>query len=156
MAKRRRYDLGNQLGTDMEQIRIEARDRWLLPDEICDILRNYNNLRIEQEPANKPSSGSFFLFNRNEQRYFRKDGHSWKKKMDGKTVQEGHEKLKVEGNDVLHCYNAHGQDNENFKRRSYWMLEKEIRKMLTALKRMQKMFPYLKKLSRLISHVGFC
>lgn len=25
--------------------------------------------------------------------------------------------------DVLHCYYAHGEGNENFQRRSYWMLE---------------------------------
>lgn len=28
-------------------------------------------------------------------RYFRKDGHNWRKKKDGKTVKEAHEKLKV-------------------------------------------------------------
>uniref|UniRef100_A0A0D3ANU8 CG-1 domain-containing protein n=1 Tax=Brassica oleracea var. oleracea TaxID=109376 RepID=A0A0D3ANU8_BRAOL len=27
-------------------------------------------------------------------RYFRKDGHNWRKKKDGKTVKEAHEKLK--------------------------------------------------------------
>ena len=25
--------------------------------------------------------------------------------------------------DVLHCYYAHGEENESFQRRSYWMLE---------------------------------
>lgn len=28
-------------------------------------------------------------------RFFRKDGHEWRKKADGKTVRETHEKLKV-------------------------------------------------------------
>lgn len=28
-------------------------------------------------------------------RFFRKDGHSWRKKSDGKTVRETHEKLKA-------------------------------------------------------------
>lgn len=28
-------------------------------------------------------------------RYFRKDGHNWRKKKDGKTVKEAHERLKV-------------------------------------------------------------
>ncbi|XP_060197516.1 calmodulin-binding transcription activator 2-like isoform X3 [Lycium barbarum] len=28
--------------------------------------------------------------------------------------------------DVLHCYYAHGEDNENFQRRSYWMLEQQL------------------------------
>ena len=36
-----------------------------------------------------------FLFNRKSVRFFRKDGHDWRKKSDGKTVRETHEKLKV-------------------------------------------------------------
>nr|GMC91285.1 calmodulin-binding transcription activator 1 [Ipomoea batatas] len=36
-----------------------------------------------------------FLFDRKVLRYFRKDGHNWRKKKDGKTVKEAHEKLKV-------------------------------------------------------------
>lgn len=39
--------------------------------------------------------GSLFLFDRKVLRYFRKDGHSWRKKKDGKTVKEAHERLKV-------------------------------------------------------------
>lgn len=35
------------------------------------------------------------LFDRKALRYFRKDGHNWRKKKDGKTVKEAHEKLKV-------------------------------------------------------------
>lgn len=41
------------------------------------------------------SGGSLFLFDRKILRYFRKDGHNWRKKKDGKTVKEAHEKLKV-------------------------------------------------------------
>lgn len=37
------------------------------------------------------------LFDRKMLRNFRKDGHSWKKKKDGKTVKEAHEHLKVRG-----------------------------------------------------------
>lgn len=37
------------------------------------------------------------MFDRKEVRYFRKDGHVWNKKKDGKAVQEAHEKLKVCG-----------------------------------------------------------
>ncbi|CAA0823597.1 Calmodulin-binding transcription activator 3 [Striga hermonthica] len=59
-------------------------------------------------------------------RYFRKDGHNWRKKKDGKTVKEAHERLKAGSVDVLHCYYAHGEENENFQRRSYWMLEEEL------------------------------
>ena len=39
--------------------------------------------------------GSLFLFDRRAVRFFRKDGHNWRKKADGKTVRETHEKLKV-------------------------------------------------------------
>lgn len=41
------------------------------------------------------SGGSVFLFNRKVLRYFRKDAHNWRKKKNGKTVKEAHEKLKV-------------------------------------------------------------
>ncbi|XP_028065676.1 hydroxyproline O-galactosyltransferase HPGT3-like isoform X2 [Camellia sinensis] len=71
------------------------------------------------------SSGSLFLFNRKVLRYFGKDGHNWRKKKDGKTVKEAHERLKAGSVDVLHCYYAHGEENENFQRRSYWLLEEE-------------------------------
>ena len=40
-------------------------------------------------------SVSLFLSDRKVLRYFRKDGHNWRKKKDGKTVKEAHEKLKV-------------------------------------------------------------
>jgi CG-1 domain len=39
--------------------------------------------------------GLLFLFDRKVLRYFRRDGHNWRKKKDGKTVKEAHEKLKV-------------------------------------------------------------
>ena len=47
--------------------------------------------------------GSLFLFNRKLVRFFRKDGHEWRKKTDGKTIRETHEKLKVSPQD---CRNA--------------------------------------------------
>ncbi|KAF5480859.1 hypothetical protein F2P56_001569 [Juglans regia] len=124
MADSRRYALGNQL--DIEQLLLEAQHRWLRPAEICEILRNYQKFCIAPEPANMPSSGSLFLFDRKVLRYFRKDGHNWRKKKDGKTVKEAHERLKAGSIDVLHCYYAHGEENENFQRRSYWMLEDDL------------------------------
>lgn len=39
--------------------------------------------------------GSLFLYNKRVLRNFRRDGHSWRKKRDGRTVGEGHERLKV-------------------------------------------------------------
>jgi hypothetical protein len=46
------------------------------------------------------------MFDRKEVRYFRKDGHVWTKKKDGKAVQEAHEKLKV--NKEHHRFRASG------------------------------------------------
>ncbi|KAL3622071.1 hypothetical protein CASFOL_034267 [Castilleja foliolosa] len=124
MAESRRYALNAQL--DIKQILLEAQHRWLRPAEICEILQNYKNFLISPEPPNRPPNGSLFLFDRKVLRYFRRDGHSWRKKKDGKTVKEAHERLKSGSVDVLHCYYAHGEVNENFQRRSYWMLEEEL------------------------------
>ena len=41
------------------------------------------------------TGGTIKLFDRKMLRNFRKDGHNWKKKKDGKTVKEAHEHLKV-------------------------------------------------------------
>ena len=41
------------------------------------------------------TGGTIVLFDRKMLRNFRKDGHNWKKKTDGKTVKEAHEHLKV-------------------------------------------------------------
>ncbi|XP_048128779.1 calmodulin-binding transcription activator 2-like isoform X2 [Rhodamnia argentea] len=124
MAQRGSYGLSPQL--DIEQLQVEAQNRWLRPAEICEILRNFQKFQIASEPPTRPPSGSLFLFDRKVLRYFRKDGHNWRKKRDGKTVKEAHEKLKVGSVDVLHCYYAHGEENENFQRRSYWMLEQDL------------------------------
>ncbi|KAG6468930.1 hypothetical protein ZIOFF_073625 [Zingiber officinale] len=118
---------------DIEQLLVEAQHRWLRPAEICEILQNHRQFRIAPEPPNKPPSGSLFLFDRKVLRYFRKDGHNWRKKKDEKTVKEAHERLKaamlsrmVGSVDMLHCYYAHGEENKKFQRRSYWMLEDNL------------------------------
>ncbi|PSR97854.1 Calmodulin-binding transcription activator 3 like [Actinidia chinensis var. chinensis] len=124
MADNRRYAPVQSLS--LEQILQEAQLRWLRPVEICEVLRNHQKFHLTSEPPDRPPAGSLFLFDRKVLRYFRKDGHSWRKKKDGKTVKEAHEKLKAGSVDVLHCYYAHGEDNENFQRRSYWMLDEEL------------------------------
>ncbi|KAH9309385.1 hypothetical protein KI387_037296, partial [Taxus chinensis] len=121
MADNRRYVLTPQL--DIGQILLEAQHRWLRPTEVCEILRNFKKFRLAPDPPHKPTGGSLFLFDRKALRYFRKDGLNWRKKKDGKTVREAHERLKAGSVDVLHCYYAHGEDNENFQRRCYWMLD---------------------------------
>lgn len=123
MAEIRRYGATPQL--DIGQILMEAQKRWLRPAEICEILENHTKFYINPEPPHKPPSGSLFLFDRKILRYFRKDGHNWRKKKDGKTVKEAHERLKAGSVDVLHCYYAHGEDCSNFQRRSYWLLDEK-------------------------------
>lgn len=118
--------LAGQPELSISQILQEAQHRWLRPIEVCEILKNFRKFKLEQEPPLKPQGGSLFLFDRKALRYFRKDGHNWRKKKDGKTVREAHERLKAGSIEVLHCYYAHGEDDENFQRRSYWMLERDL------------------------------
>ncbi|XP_047159406.1 calmodulin-binding transcription activator 4-like isoform X1 [Vigna umbellata] len=101
----------------------EAKKRWLKPVEVLYILRNHDMCELTHQPPHQPAGGSLYLFNRRVTRYFRKDGHNWRKKKDGRTVGEAHERLKVGNEEILNCYYAHGEENRSFQRRSYWMLE---------------------------------
>jgi len=101
----------------------EAQIRWLKPGEVLFILQNFEENQLTNEPPQKPPSGSLFLFNKRVLRFFRKDGHNWRRKKDGRTVGEAHERLKVGNVEALNCYYAHGELNPNFQRRSYWMLD---------------------------------
>ncbi|KAI3919258.1 hypothetical protein MKW98_030394 [Papaver atlanticum] len=109
---------------DINTLIQEAQVRWLRPVEIQFILLNHDGIYpfTEVVPQN-PQSGSLFLINKNVTKSFRKDGHNWKKKRSGRTVAEGHERLKVGGVEVLSCYYAQGAENPNLRRRIYWMLD---------------------------------
>jgi hypothetical protein len=111
--------------TGIQEIITEAQKRWLKPVEVCEIINQYQTHGFKLNPIApvRPASGSLFLFDRNVLRYFRKDGHNWRKKRDLRTVREAHERLKIGNVDVLHCYYAHGETNPNFQRRCYWMLD---------------------------------
>ncbi|KAL1807342.1 calmodulin-binding transcription activator 4 [Daucus carota subsp. sativus] len=110
-------------GYNLSDLVQEAQHRWLKPPEVLFILKNYEDSQLTDKPLQKPPGGSLFLFNKRVLRYFRKDGHSWRRKKDGRTVGEAHERLKVGNAEALNCYYAHGELNPNFQRRSYWMLE---------------------------------
>lgn len=112
-----------QSGFDISQLLQEAQTRWLKPPEVLFILQNHDKYQINQQAPQKPPSGSLYLFNRRVLRFFRKDGHSWRKKKDGRNVGEAHERLKVGNAEALNCYYAHGEENPNFQRRSFWMLD---------------------------------
>ncbi|XP_052207150.1 calmodulin-binding transcription activator 5-like isoform X2 [Diospyros lotus] len=111
---------------DVGKIMEEAKARWLRPNEIHAILCNYKCFNVSVKPVNLPKSGTIVLFDRKMLRNFRKDGHSWKKKKDGKTVKEAHEHLKVGNEEKIHVYYAHGEDNSTFVRRCYWLLDKML------------------------------
>ena len=70
-----------------------------------------------------PTGGSLFLYDRVNVKYFRNDGHEWRKKGDGKAVRETHEKLKLDQVVMLNCYYAHAITPENLQRRCYWLLD---------------------------------
>ncbi|PON54974.1 Serine/threonine protein kinase [Trema orientale] len=112
-----------QSGYDINDLFNEAQSRWLKPAEVLFILQNHEKYKLTQEPPKKPTSGSLFLYNKRVLRFFRRDGHNWRKKKDGRTVGEAHERLKVGNVETLNCYYAHGEDNPSFQRRSYWMLD---------------------------------
>ncbi|CAJ1963270.1 unnamed protein product [Sphenostylis stenocarpa] len=79
---------------DVSDTMEEAKSRWLRPNEIHAILCNHKYFKINAKPVHLPESGTIVLFDRKMLRNFRKDGHNWKKKSDGKTVKEAHEHLK--------------------------------------------------------------
>ncbi|KAM2656404.1 hypothetical protein EV1_011912 [Malus domestica] len=114
------YDVSGYNINDLFQ---EAQTRWLKPVEVLFILQNHDKYKFATVPPQQPSSGSLFLFNKRILRFFRRDGHQWRKKKDGRTVGEAHERLKVGNVETLNCYYAHGEDNPSFQRRSYWMLD---------------------------------
>lgn len=112
-----------QAGFDINELVQEAKTRWLKAPEVLFILQNHEQFQITQQAPQKPPSGSLFIFNKRVLRYFRKDGYSWRKKKDGRTVGEAHERLKVGSAEALNCYYAHGEENPYFQRRSYWILD---------------------------------
>ncbi|KAL8216325.1 hypothetical protein R6Q57_023162 [Mikania cordata] len=104
----------------------EAKTRWLRPNEIHAILCNYKHFNVYVKPLSLPKSGIIVLFDRKMLRNFRRDGHNWKKKKDGKTVKEAHEHLKVGNDERIHVYYAHGEEQPAFVRRCYWLLDKNL------------------------------
>eukprot|EP00892_Ulva_mutabilis_P006727 jgi/Ulvmu1/4426/UM002_0151.1 len=113
-----------QLEEHVRQLLMRAQVSWLPKRDILDILTNWReySLPISLMPPDQPGPGSLFLFDRNQLKSFRRDNHVWKSKAGGKTVQETHEKLKIEGGiPALNCYYAHSADG-TLQRRCYWKL----------------------------------
>ncbi|XP_024013760.1 calmodulin-binding transcription activator 4 isoform X1 [Eutrema salsugineum] len=103
----------------------EAQARWLKPPEVHFILQNHERYQLTHKAPQKPTSGNLFLFNKRVLKFFRKDGHQWKRKKDGRAIAEAHERLKVGNAEALNCYYAHAEQDPTFQRRIYWMLDPE-------------------------------
>ena len=75
--------------------------RWLKNKEIAALLiSTANHPRwTSAKTQQQPSSGALFLYDRDEVK-FRKDGHVWEKRKDGKSIREDHAKLKIGGKNV--------------------------------------------------------
>jgi hypothetical protein len=65
-----------------EYFRLEARRRWLLPEEIVDILANHKALgfKIAKGPPDDPKSGDLYLYDRRVTKDFKHDGIPWIRK----------------------------------------------------------------------------
>uniref|UniRef100_A0A061R7K3 Calmodulin-binding transcription activator 1 n=1 Tax=Tetraselmis sp. GSL018 TaxID=582737 RepID=A0A061R7K3_9CHLO len=103
----------------------KAKSRWLKGSELLELFRlsREGNFACSVTAAVQPSGGLLYLYDRKAVRFFRLDGHEWRKKKDGKTVRETHEKLKVGNVEALNCYYAHALNPPNLQRRCYWQLE---------------------------------
>lgn len=102
----------------------EAPKRWLKTPEVYEVLLHWSEQAwplSRQTPA-VPTSGSVCVYDRRTTRGFRKDGHTWRKKKDGRTVKETHERLKVDNVERVNCYYAHSE-HLLFQRRCYWLLD---------------------------------
>ncbi|XP_062207927.1 calmodulin-binding transcription activator 4-like isoform X2 [Phragmites australis] len=110
-------------GFNIHKLEQEVKTRWLKPHEVLSILQNHEWFTVTHKPPHKPPSGSWFLYNRRVLRYFRNDGYEWQKKKNGKTINEAHERLKVDSMEALNCYYARADKNPTFQRRIYWMLD---------------------------------
>jgi hypothetical protein len=112
---------------DMEAIRQTATVDFLTKSNVAGVLANFERLdtQISVDTVQTPPSGSLIFYNKKITKRFRDDGYDWRKKKDGRQVQEYHEKLKIGGVEVLRvCYTKLAADPD-FQRRVYWLLEKE-------------------------------
>eukprot|EP00193_Tetraselmis_chui_P000676 CAMPEP_0177757558 /NCGR_PEP_ID=MMETSP0491_2-20121128/3705_1 /TAXON_ID=63592 /ORGANISM="Tetraselmis chuii, Strain PLY429" /LENGTH=481 /DNA_ID=CAMNT_0019273213 /DNA_START=519 /DNA_END=1964 /DNA_ORIENTATION=- len=113
--------------SDIAQLLVKGRSHWLKGNELVKLLQHgmEGNFPLSAAAADLPPSGTLFMYDRKQVRFFRLDGHNWRKKHDGKTVRETHEKLKVDNVDALNCYYAHALEPFNLQRRCYWMLDND-------------------------------
>ena len=102
-----------------------AQQRWLLPEEVFDVLCRHEplGLFISGAPPRLPPTGALFLFDRRTCKRFRKDGHNWLTRKSGARIREDHVKLRVGGLPRVAAAHAHSADVAAFHRRTYHLAE---------------------------------
>ena len=114
---------------DSTQAAEVAASRWLKNDEVHDLLTNgvsRYGFALQTSLPRTPGSGSLLFYSKQTCKNFRTDGHQWRTKKNGKSLQETHEKLKVHGKYQLVAYystNAEG----TLQRRVYSLIEDKER-----------------------------
>ncbi|KAJ8605315.1 hypothetical protein CTAYLR_002348 [Chrysophaeum taylorii] len=101
--------------------------RWLLPEEVFDILTNHFALgcSVSMVPPECPPTGSVFLYDRRKCKRFRRDGHNWVTRKSAGRIREDHVKLRVGGAQRVAAAHAHSADSPAFHRRTYHLLAEE-------------------------------
>ena len=76
----------------LAHLQAAAQERWLLPEEVVDILTNCEALgcRLSDAPPDCPPASSVFIFDRRVCKRFRRDGHNWLARRTGGRVREDH------------------------------------------------------------------
>ena len=102
-----------------------AASRWLLPEEILDLLTHAGRLSLQTSGAapDRPPSGACYLFDRRVCRRFRADGHGWTSRGDSNRVREDHVRLRVDGTPRVAAAHAHHADDPQFHRRTYQLID---------------------------------
>lgn len=121
-----------QLPQEIAEIVEKAQTSWLSNDEVLRLLNDFPSMGIPHNTdlPNRPPGGTLFFFSRQACRNFRKDGHNWRLKNDGRSIRETHEKLKVGNTEALNCYYAHADQDDNLQRRSYWRLREDLKDLI--------------------------
>ena len=95
-----------------------ARAAWLRTADVVSILADHapaGAVPLSTAPPASPSPGSLYIFDRRAVKHFRRDGHAWRTKGDGRTVRETHERLKAGARHVLACYYARSAGSDGLQ-----------------------------------------
>jgi hypothetical protein len=112
----------------LDSLVVRARSKFLHKMEVEELLSNVAVLgcTIHTEAQQRPPAGTLLFYDKSKVRSFRNDGYMWRKKKDGKQVQEYHEKLKVQDvtRSLTCCYTRCADDGDNLQRRVFWLSDR--------------------------------